>query len=90
MPCTVKKTFEIARQTGNDLIVQVKSNQKGLLRRLEGIVAATAPMKPMTAAILREIARRIGASKSMPLDRRSMVPHGHRLSPPWCASPGKP
>ena len=45
MPCTVKKTFEIARQTGNDLIVQVKSNQKGLLRRLEGIVAATAPIK---------------------------------------------
>ena len=45
MPCTVKKTFEIARQTGNDLIVQVKSNQKGLLRRLEGIVAATAPIE---------------------------------------------
>lgn len=43
-PCTVNKTFEIARKTGNDLIVQVKCNQKGLLRRLEGVVATTAPI----------------------------------------------
>lgn len=43
-PCTVKKTFAIARKTGNDLIVQVKSNQKGLLRRLESLVATTAPI----------------------------------------------
>lgn len=44
MPCTVKKTFEIARETGNDLIVQVKNNQASLLRRLEDIVATTVPV----------------------------------------------
>jgi len=43
--CTVKKTFEIARETGNDLIVQVKNNQPGLLRRLKGIAATTAPVE---------------------------------------------
>jgi predicted transposase YbfD/YdcC len=31
MPCTVKKTLETARQTGNEIITQVKSNQKFLL-----------------------------------------------------------
>ena len=30
MPCTVKKTFEIARDTGNHLLVQLKSNQAKL------------------------------------------------------------
>ena len=43
-PCTAKKTFEIARDTGNDLIVQVKDNQPNLLRRLEDIAATTAPV----------------------------------------------
>ena len=43
--CTVKKTFEVARKTGNDLIVQVKNNQPGLLRRLEHVVATTAPVE---------------------------------------------
>ena len=43
-PCTAKKTFEIARETGNDLIVQVKDNQPSLLRRLEDIAATTAPV----------------------------------------------
>ena len=37
--CTVKKTFQIARETGNDVIVQVKANQPSLLRGLEQIVA---------------------------------------------------
>ena len=45
MRCTVKKTFEIARETGNDLIVQVKNNQPGLLRRLEHLIATTAPIE---------------------------------------------
>lgn len=44
MPCTVKKTFQIASETGNDLIVQVKSNQKFLRRRLEDLVTTTAPI----------------------------------------------
>ena len=43
-PCTAKKTFEIARETGNDLIVHVKDNQPSLLRRLEDIAATTAPV----------------------------------------------
>ena len=43
-PCIAKKTFEIARETGNDLIVQVKDNQPSLLRRLEHIAATTAPI----------------------------------------------
>jgi predicted transposase YbfD/YdcC len=30
MPCTVKKTFEIARDTGNHLLVQLKANQANL------------------------------------------------------------
>ncbi len=42
--CTVKKTFEVARETGNDLIVQVKNNQPSLLRQLGRIVAMTAPI----------------------------------------------
>ena len=30
MPCTVKKTFETARDTGNHLLVQLKANQAKL------------------------------------------------------------
>ena len=41
MRCTVKKTFQIARDTGNDLIVQVKANQPNLLQGLERIVATS-------------------------------------------------
>jgi predicted transposase YbfD/YdcC len=44
MPCTAKKTLQIARDTGNDLIVQVKDNQPGLLRRIEELVATTSPV----------------------------------------------
>ena len=43
--CTVKKTFEIAKETGNDLIVQVKSNQKGLLRRFAVLASTSAPVE---------------------------------------------
>lgn len=44
MPCTAKKTFEIVRETGNELIVQVKGNQPGLLRHCEHVAATTAPI----------------------------------------------
>ena len=44
MPCTAKKTLQIARDTGNDIIVQVKDNQPGLLRRLEELAAITSPV----------------------------------------------
>ncbi|MFG1352657.1 transposase family protein [Xanthobacter autotrophicus ATCC 700552] len=40
----LSKTFEIARRTGNDLIVQVKDNQPTLLLCLEDIAATTAPV----------------------------------------------
>lgn len=41
--CTVKKTFQVARETGNDIIVQVKANQPTLLHDLEHIVATSDP-----------------------------------------------
>jgi hypothetical protein len=41
MPCIVKKTFEAALSSGNDLIVQVKDNQSGLVGRLETCIAET-------------------------------------------------
>jgi predicted transposase YbfD/YdcC len=52
MPCTVKKTFEVARATGNDLIVQVKDNQPTLLHGLEDIAATTAPVAVDTSRTL--------------------------------------
>src|SRR3954465_1507175 len=53
-PCTVQKTFEIAKATGNDLIVQVKENQPNLQQHLESL-AATA--KPLASAPRRNRAR---------------------------------
>jgi predicted transposase YbfD/YdcC len=44
MRCTVKKTLQIVRETGNDVIVQVKANQPTLLHGLEQIVATSAPV----------------------------------------------
>ena len=43
MPCTVKKTFEIARETGNSLVVQVKANQQALHEAIEAICATGTP-----------------------------------------------
>jgi predicted transposase YbfD/YdcC len=43
MPCTVKKTFEAARDTGNVLIAQVKANQQILHKTLETICNAEPP-----------------------------------------------
>jgi predicted transposase YbfD/YdcC len=37
MPCTVKKTFEIARDTGNHLLVQLKANQAKLFDAVSAI-----------------------------------------------------
>ncbi len=44
MRCTVKKTLQVARETGNDIIVQVKANQPTLLQGLEQIVATRTPV----------------------------------------------
>lgn len=43
MPCTVKKTFETARDTGNFLVVQVKANQQTLHDAIDAICAAEKP-----------------------------------------------
>lgn len=43
MPCTVKKTFEIARDTGNHLLVQVKANQANLFEAVRAVAANDAP-----------------------------------------------
>ena len=43
MPCTVKKTFEAARDTGNFLIAQVKANQQILYETLDAICTAEPP-----------------------------------------------
>src|SRR3954467_14032543 len=45
MPCTVKKTFEIAKATGNDLIVQVKENQSNLQHRLDDLATTARPLE---------------------------------------------
>lgn len=37
MPCPVKKTFEIARDTGNHLLVQLKANQANLFDAIRAI-----------------------------------------------------
>jgi len=43
MPCTVKKTFEAARDTGNVLIAGVKDNQPTLRATLETLCATLPP-----------------------------------------------
>ncbi|HMB04760.1 MAG TPA: ISAs1 family transposase [Isosphaeraceae bacterium] len=43
MPCTVKKTFEAARDTGSFLIAQVKANQQTLHETLETLCIAGPP-----------------------------------------------
>ena len=44
MPCTVKKTFETARDTGNFLVVQVKANPQTLSQAIEEICATETPV----------------------------------------------
>ena len=44
MPCTVKKTFETARDTGSFLVAQVKANQHILHQTIEAICAADKPI----------------------------------------------
>ena len=43
MPCTVKKTFETARDSGSFLVAQVKANQQTLHDTIETICAAEKP-----------------------------------------------
>lgn len=43
MPCTVKKTFEAAIESGNHLLVQLKSNQSTLLQIVTAAADAARP-----------------------------------------------
>jgi predicted transposase YbfD/YdcC len=43
-PCTVKKTFEAARDTGNFLLVQVKANQQILLEKIGELCVVSRPL----------------------------------------------
>ena len=44
MPCTVKKTLEVAAQANARLIVQVKDNQPNLHQQIQAISQTTAPL----------------------------------------------
>lgn len=48
MPCTPKKTFEVALATHNHLLVQLKDNQPSLLEAVETLAAVTAPIDTAT------------------------------------------
>jgi predicted transposase YbfD/YdcC len=54
MPCTVKKTFEIARETGNHLLVQLKANQAKLF---EAICIIADNASPTETAFARNTGR---------------------------------
>ena len=43
-PCIVKKTFQAARKAKSHLLVQVKENQSGLLRKIEQGAEMDAPL----------------------------------------------
>ncbi len=43
MPSIAKKTLQTAKETGNEVIVQVKANQKTLLHDCQTIAATTSP-----------------------------------------------
>lgn len=63
MPFIAKKTLEIAKETGNDVIVQVKNNQKTLLHDCQTIAACTIPddiyQEPLTKARNRLESRQV-------------------------------
>ena len=44
MPCTAKKTFALARRTGNALLVRVKANQPRLHDAIAALCAGRAPV----------------------------------------------
>ncbi len=63
MPFIAKKTLQTAKETGNDVIVQVKGNQKTLLNDCEMIAATTRPaevyQEPLTKTRNRIESRRV-------------------------------
>ncbi len=54
MPCTVKKTFEIARDTGNHVLVQLKANQAKLF---DAVCTVADNAHPVDTAVSRNNGR---------------------------------
>ena len=54
MPCTVKKTFEIACDTGNHVLVQLKANQSKLF---DAVCTVTENASPTDTALSRDNGR---------------------------------
>lgn len=97
MPCTVKKTFEAAHDTGCHLIVQVKANQPGLLERVEQICQSDTPAEAVasrdygrcrqeTRTVLVFDARNhfAGSEFISPLSSRSPATAWSAVPPPAC------
>jgi len=63
MPSIAKKTLQTAKTTGNEVIVQVKGNQKTLLNDCQTLSATTAPnevyQEPMTKSRNRIESRKV-------------------------------
>ncbi len=63
MPFIAKKTLKIAKETGNDVIVQVKGNQKNLLNDCRTITDTTMPddvyQEPLTKTRNRLESRKV-------------------------------
>ncbi len=63
MPSIAKKTLQTAKQTGNEVIVQVKGNQKTLLHDCQTIAATTSPdevyQEPLTKTRNRIESRKV-------------------------------
>ena len=55
MPCTVKKTFETARDTGSFLVAQVKANQQTLHDTIEAICAAEKYIAPVGLRLIASL-----------------------------------
>src|SRR3954452_12807996 len=97
MPCTVKKTFEIAKATGNDLIVQVKDNQPNLQHHLESLAATAKPLasdhrrnRARNPAPERQSPSRPPTAVTAPATGRKPVLSRSSTQPARCAAPNGP
>jgi predicted transposase YbfD/YdcC len=72
MPCTVKKTFEVARDTGNDVLVQLKANQSKLFDAVCTVADST---NPADTAVSRDNGRSRAEDRTV-----EIFPVGHALA----------
>lgn len=78
MPCTVKKTFEIAHETGNQVLVQVKGNQPELLKAVERIAEEDTPCAPTYSSFEHDARSRMESRKVT-----VFAPQPAALPSPW-------